>query len=426
MTRSGTLQRILGPLTHEYVLYALAASVFVGMYYARAAVSIATGLLAIITVLTLLSGNRRKAISSDQATLRLTLVYLIYVLSGINSSNSSMWFEVLRINVPYLIIPIGLWAFGPLSRIQYSRLFMIFIAITSISAAIMLGDYILHFSEYTARYEVGKTIPTPIRHVRYSFFMAIAALLALGLLLDRVVQERIQKYLLTGAAVLLIAALHVLAVRTGLITLYGGILALLAGMVIRERRWKEAGILVATGAILAFAAIRFVPSLSNKMDYMLHDLAQMRDGGMNANYSDNIRLVSIRHGLEIFRENPVFGTGVGDIKDEMYKKYAELTPKMPEEHRYSPISQFVYWLSALGVVGTLLFLFLVLAPLYLNWRHSYILIALYAGVFTSLIGETSIQLQLGKTLFLFVVCITLGFRRWQVMRQPVDTANSPA
>ena len=133
----------------------------------------------------------------------------------------------------------------------------------------------------------------------------------------------------------------------------------------------------------------------------------------------------MKHGLQVWRDNPVFGTGIGDIDDVIMATYERETPEMPEENRFTPISQYVYWLSSLGLLGTLLLLSLLWTPLVMNIRDSYAMAGIYFAIFASIIGETSIQLQLGKTLFLFLVCLLLNFRRWQMLRQTVLTTDTP-
>ena len=425
MTKATPFRKIIDLLTHEYMLYAISASIFIGVYYARAAVSIATGALAVIAALSLFDAAARRVFVRDRASLALTAVFAVFVLSGLNSANKAQWFQVLMINIPYLIIPLAIFSFGPVNRVKIFRLLMLFIYVTAFSAGLMIIDYALNFQEYTELYGVGKTIPTPIRHIRYSLFLALAGVLSTALLADGALMSRKQRLYALAPGAVIVVAVHLLAVRTGMIALYAGWLGLILVYVLRGKNWRVAVAALAVLITIGFVTVNSVPSLKKKLAYMRYDLEQLKDGTFDAAYSDNVRLISIKHGLQVWRDNPVFGTGIGDIDDVIMATYERETPEMPEENRFTPISQYVYWLSSLGLLGTLLLLSLLWTPLVMNIRDSYAMAGIYFAIFASIIGETSIQLQLGKTLFLFLVCLLLNFRRWQMLRQTVLTTDTP-
>ena len=304
-------------LTHEYCLYAIALAIFVGTYYARAAVSIGTGVLAVVGIMAILQKGKLKLFVTDRASLALTSVFLIYLFSGIMSSDHQLWQERLITNIPYLVLPIGIWAYGPLKRTTLTHVVFMFIAVTSVSALILMVGYMINFQEYNAYYKVGKTIPTPIMHVRYSFFLALGSVLGIGLLLDGIDLDKARKGMIAGMSVFLLICVHVLAVRTGLLSLYGGILIIAGVVMIRRKNWRLSLGIIGLLAVLLIGGVSFLPSMKNKLGYMMYDLRMLRDQGVSPDYSDNIRITSIRHGLKIFADNPVFGVGIGDVADEM-------------------------------------------------------------------------------------------------------------
>ncbi len=401
-----TAQTIYKFLTHEYFLYAIVVAFSVGIYYARAAVSISTGALGFVGLLALIQPDKRKAILNDKSLLALSVIFLVVMLSGLISANTSYWLKEVKSNIEFLTIPVGIWAFGPFDRKTLVRLLLIFIIVTGLSAIGVLIDYAGHFDEYNDLYKVGKTIPTPITHVRYSFFLAMAAICSIGILMDKLIRNSLDRIMTGGIAVFLVICLHVLAVRTGILALYGGVLTLGVLIILREGKWK-----VALGAIvlifaLAVLSVRLLPSAFNKLGYVMYDL-QMLTKGVSPDYSDNMRITSIQHGIKIFKENPILGVGVGDVPDVMYDVYSSDTPMVPDERKYDPISQFVHWLAAYGLLGSILIGGLLLFPLKLKGKKSYLLWSIYALTLFSFLGETPFQWQLGKAMFLLLVAIIL-------------------
>lgn len=405
-------KRIYSLLTHEYFLFCIVFAISIGTYYARAAVSIATVTLGIIGLFTVLQQEKRKELLQHRSILALTVVFGVVLLSGLISTNSEMWQSRLITNIPFLAIPIGVWAFGPLKTKTIVGLVMVFVGVTAISGLVMMIDYIGHFAEYNDLYKVGKTIPTPIIHVRYSYFLALAAICCAGILMDKFELTKQSKWLVMVAGVFLLICVHVLAVRTGLLALYGGIIVLTILVIVREGKWRQGLLAISIIVILALVSVKLLPSVYNKMSYVLYDLKMLTEQ-VSPEYSDNVRLTSIKHGLKVFSDNPFFGVGAGDIDDVMIARYEAETPSVPLDKRFPPISQYVFWLATYGLVGTLFILWLLGYPLIQKGRTSYLLWGIYALTAFSFFAETTIQLQLGKTMFLLIVTIVL---QWHVLR----------
>jgi O-antigen ligase len=393
-------------LTHENFLYVIALALFLGIYYSRAAVSISVVTIGLIGLFTVVQAKKRQVILKDRSLLALTAVFVVFLLSGLVSANTGVWFEHLKSNTTFLAVPFGMWAFGPFDRKTLVRLILIYIVITCFSAVAVMIDYAGHFDEYNDLYKVGKSIPTPVMHIRYSYFLALAAICSIGLLLDKLVLDTRYRIATGVMAAFIVVCLHILAVRTGLLALYGGIITLGVLVVIREGKWKIAIGALGLIVILAFLSVKLLPSAFNKLGYVMYDLNKLKQG-VSPDYSDNVRITSIRHGLKIFRENPAIGVGVGDISDVIKEVYTTDTPMVPDDRKYDPISQFVYWLATYGLLGTILIGGLLLYPLKKYGRHSYLLWGIYTITAFSFIGETPFQWQLGKAIFLMLLTIVL-------------------
>jgi hypothetical protein len=353
------------------------------------------------------------------------LLFFVYVLSVFHSDNIARWARLSFDNVLYAAIPLGFYCYRQVTGIVWYRLLLIFLAVSTLSAVSVMIDYALHFEEYNALYKIGKTIPTPVIHVRYSYFIALAACLAFALSYEQTkalqkaninspspsfVEQRKLTAFFAGVGIFLTIVVHVLAVRTGLIALYGGLVVMMLFVVLRDRKWKL-GILTALGIFVVFLiAYNAFPSIANKIGYVLYDLNKLKEEGALAEYSDNVRITSIQHGLALWNENPVTGTGIGDLRHEMQRMYAERSPNFPPESRFPPISQYVYVLTAFGLAGAALFFVLLLYPLFKS-PFSYILLAIYSTTLFSSIGETTIELLVGKAAFVSLLCIALLHNR---------------
>ena len=416
--------RLMSLLSSWQILYVLTAALSVGIFYARSLVSITTGTLLAIGLLSLVDAERRHALSRRKEIIYVMGVFVVYALSVLLSQDQSKWLSQLNIGLPYLGIPLGLTAFV-VDRRRLVHLLSIFIAATTVSACIITGDYLLHWQEYNDLYKFGQTIPTPILHVRYSYFVALACCLAVGLWYDHRPSAQWQRRTLGAVALFLFVFLHVLAVRTGLFACYAGLFMIMLVAAMRQGNWRlAAGMGVLILGVFA-AGYWMLPSLRNKIDYMRHDLKVLVQQGALPQYSDNTRVISYQHGLTLFLRHPVLGAGIGDVTNDIAEIYERDTPQFPAERRYLPESDYLYWLATFGLVGTVVILGLLLYPLGLYWRRSYLLIGLYAVTLASSFGVTTLQLQLGKTAFLVLLCIILQYCRSQVIGQAIVTPVRP-
>ncbi len=400
-------------LTSQGILFLVFAAGCVGIFYAKALVSIFTGVIFGVAVLNgLFHRNTFRELRHYRAFIALMSIVLVYVFSGMHSDDTGRWAKLAWESIPYAAIPLGFYTYRNVPESTWGRLFLIYIGVCFLSALSVMFDYAMHFDAYNALYKIGKTIPTPIIHVRYSFFIALAACMAFALAYDGKRQTANGKWpiALLSIGIFLTIVVHVLAVRTGLLALYGGLFMMIAFLTLRDGKWKI-GIGAALSVfLLVMIAYNAFPSVANKIGYMMYDLQMLKDQGALAEYSDNVRITSIRHGLSLLKENLITGTGIGDLNSEMHRMYAEKSPNFPVESRFPPISQYVFILTAFGLVGAAIFFFLLLYPL-LYTPFNYVLFAIYTTTLFGSIGETTIELLLGKTVFVTLVCIAILYTR---------------
>ena len=75
------------------------------------------------------------------------------------------------------------------------------------------------------------------------------------------------------------------------------------------------------GLVSIFLLIQ-TPMIKSKLGYMFYDWEQYASNG-GANYSDSERLFSLKTGWELFSENVLLGTGIGDLFDSCEEVYQQ-------------------------------------------------------------------------------------------------------
>lgn len=402
------IQRIRAGVSSEAFLYLVFAMLFVGLYYSRAMVSLFDVGIAGIGLF-VVSGKadwRRRL--WNQNTRPFILISVLYILSGLLSQHIDVGLHRIKMNNYYLFIPVGLSCLQPMRKEFISNLLLLFVAITSVSAIAVLFQYFTAFGDSNSAYQFGKTMETPILHIRYSYFICLAAVTSLGLFIEKCLDSSILSKVNIACGVFLVAFLHVLAVRTGIVSFY---LAGAVYLVWRGRQlftMRQLIVIALSMVVVLVAAIKLLPSLAMKIQYTVYDLKMFFNETGNYLYSDNLRLMSIQSGIDIIKESPLFGTGIGDLDARTLLYYQTHFPDVPEAFHNPPINQLFYTYTAFGLIGGTIFFSLLLSILfYKSVRKNTLAILIMVATFGSFIGDYSIELQLGKAAFVTLISLAL-------------------
>lgn len=282
----------------------------------------------------------------------LSLLLLIPLVSGLWSEDQAFWLERVRVRIPFVVMP---WVFAnwpPLSQRQYDGVLYALVWTMTLLGIGVCINYALHEEQILEAIEHGKPIPVPRHHIRFSLMVATAIITGAWLWMRGfVLYYAWERPLLALALVFLVGFIHFLSVRSGLAALYAGILFALAHWTWRTRRWKASLVVLAGIALLAWSAFLMFPSMQEKWSYVAHDWQQYQheDG---ANYSDSERWVSLQAGWMLWKTNPWFGVGTGDLPREMARIVAMCFPEHMQTFKL-PHNQFVYVLASNGLLGLL-------------------------------------------------------------------------
>ena len=335
-------------------------------------------------------------------------LYLVMLLSSWQTADWSYYLERLRIKVPLLLLPFA-WAGVDRAWLETVRRQLVFrnlvLGFVSLVVGGVLVNYALHFTEINALIEQGQAVPVPrSNHIRFSLLVAICIVVGLD------GWWRFRSRLMLGLALFLLVALHLLAVRSGLVAAYAGSAIVLAWNAVRGRNYR----LLVTGMVLLVAmpvaAFLLVPSFRTRMEYMHYELFR-RDAAEDPRpYSDAGRMTSIRVGMDVWREHPVWGVGVGNLQGEMDRRYSQ---ELPGEEAKRPHNQFVTALAGGGLVDFILTVaaFAAIGFGGGRWRDP-LFFGVWAVFFLSCLVENTIESSAGVALFTFFLLL-LAYPPWR-------------
>ncbi len=404
------MQRLLQRIDHQVPALLGIGLLLIGLLFSRAMMSIGMIVLAVNAVVNRDVAKNFRAFLRRPALLGLTGIFLLYLLSGLNSDNLGYWLERLRMKLPFLFLPFAFLSIPRFPPRLYLGLLAFFFWLIFVMASYSLMRFVVDLEDLTYLYRLGKVMPTPVMHIRFSLMVAFSA--AIGwYLYNRGFAFRYpaERFWMLGAALFLVFYLHLLAVRSGLLALYGMALYFFIEEVIRRRRYRVAVIAVLVFGASLLVSYHFIPTLKNKVDYTLYNIRLFRANSNLEELSDSYRLGSIEAGIQLGNRHFFTGVGIGDLKDESDRYFEAHYPALAGKDLL-PHNQYVLVYAAMGIVGLLYFVWATASPLFVSSAHrDPLFVAFHILIFLSFMVEHTIEAQLGTAFYLLFLLMGMSY-----------------
>lgn len=343
-----------------------------------------------------------------KAWLAVSVPFLIVLLSWPWSGDLTYELERLRIKLPFLALPFAFASMPALRKREIFTILYFLLVIMSVISVYVLLNFAVNFDAIIDVLGRGGHLPTPSNHIRFSLTVALAIIGGMALWVERFhFNNPAERWFIGGLTLYLFLFIHILSVRSGIVSLYLALLVLGFYYVFFRKKYIAglAGIL--SLGIIPVIAYLAVPSFRVKVDYARWDYKQFVQG-IGENYPDSERFTSMQVGLEIAKVHPLLGVGAGDLKQAVQRKY---------ENEYAgkynfrmPHNQLITVLAGTGLAGLALFLTGFFFPLFYrkNFRNP-LFLALHGVIFMSFFVESTIENNFGVSLYLFFLLTGLNY-----------------
>lgn len=339
----------------------------------------------------------------------LAVVFALHLLAGMQTEPANMdeYRFDLGLQLPFLILPLAFWFLPALPSRYLRRLWLLLIVMTGLAAVGAFINYVLHIQQINESYIHSKVMPTEPDHIRFSVIITLAIAASVALLVHNAV-NRMWRFGLIGTVVVLGLFLHLLAVRSGLMTFYvlGGVA--LFWLVVMQKRWRIAGLLAVSLVFLpAFSYVAF-PTFRNKLYNTQEDVGKVDKSSEGKNFSIAARVYSYRAALAVWEDNKLVGVGKPNLEGEIAKRYAKLYPTLTPEFYILPHNQYLYNLAAYGTLGLLVFCVSIFYPAWwARCKHAPLLLTQYVSLTLSFLVEYTLETQIGLAFVVFFLLLAL-------------------
>jgi O-antigen ligase len=160
-------------------------------------------------------------------------------------------------------------------------------------------------------------------------------------------------------------------------------------------------------SLISISILVTIPSFKQKF----HQFLELEKVGFDRN---NYRSISSRFGkieasLEVIKNNLWFGTGTGDLKDELVKEYKKMKFVMGYKYRYNPHNQFLENLARNGLIGgSICLICIYFLPMYISIRQKDILLTAFIFIVCGVsLTESILDLHKGITFYVFFVTLMI-------------------
>jgi len=340
-----------------------------------------------------------KALKQHKAWWAFMVFYLFHIISLAWSANFKYAFFDLQIKLSYLVCPVVIAGLS-FSGEDWKKLRRAFIAGTTIAALICVCHATWQFSIYGQKEYFFHDRFSVLMHPTY--FMMYLNLAMLFIMYDLFWLREKNNYERNVYSTILffqLISLFLLSARTALAT---SLLTFLFYFILLGRKKmlvKKDKIQVVLFFVFALLFQYGVITFYNRYDQITKLIAQPDTKEDN---STSIRYNLWKIAADLISEHPVIGVGIGDIKEELVKKYEEYHYEYGIINKISPHNQFLHTAVILGLVGVLLLVYMLASAFLLAWRNGDWIYVLFIVIITlNAITESILERQAGILFFVF-------------------------
>lgn len=317
----------------------------------------------IFFITSIISGSGKAALNAIKENIVLQsglFFFLIFFFSALFAQNKGYAFALVSTKLGLLIFPI-LFALILLKKITpkiicITALFFIAGSMWGLIECFAIGIY--NYVHEIA-YPVIDENSVGIMHflgARFSFnmhpsyFTLYLDLCLLFLFLNEDVQHWLGKKIVFIVSGIFTLGVFLLASKAGILCTLLIYAYLAYNLVVRERKWKQASLLVLAFCSIFIVVLLAAPALGKRFTEMSNSLAE---GKLNSDSekSSGLRMLVWHASLELIEENPVLGVGIEHTHDAQVRKYVQLGYEGAEKYELNSHNQFLQTAVMAGFVG---------------------------------------------------------------------------
>lgn len=333
--------------------------------YIPVVTNVTMGLLFLLSLILLFKKGSGALIKKNKVLLGIVLFYFIQFISVLFSTNKKDGFNLLSDTVPFFLLAIS-FLFIEFKQITWNKLIRFFAVATTVASIAGFGAGLYYMGQtHDSGFLYNDNICLILgkQAVYFAFYVGISILIYIYQLNNKEIQRSAWTYL---AIAWLFMILFLLASRAAMFSLLLILSVYTGGTLLHRKKYMEVTILGLGLIIGSVVLIKLFPKTLNRFKGTTETEYQFDNKNMenhfNADFdknkwnSSNTRAAIWACALEVWRAQPILGTGVGDKKDELKKKFEEKKFWFALHTNKNTHNQYLDVLMSLGLTGLLIFI----------------------------------------------------------------------
>lgn len=331
------------------------------------------------------------------------LIFVAYLLGVIYSDNTEIAWSVTERKLSLLLLPllIGTSASFKKEHVGWTLFVFAWSGVVAMLIAYVIGTYhsftnpqTIGWLDAVTYYQLAESIG--FQPIYLSFFMVFVFFALLGLYADPrfsgqwFYRKKWRAFPLMAFA---FVSVIMLSSRMEVVVLFATGAALIAGFLSSPRLRKRYAIVMLTALVAAVVLI--LSSHENRERFtemfdLTTDYTENKYGGRS------IRLHKWKNALECWVQQPLLGTGTGDMQQELDSTYAENEFDLALQYHFNPHNQYLETLLTVGIPGFALLVIWFWGMIWKGWRNkNWLLFAFGIIVSMSVLTESLLERQWG-------------------------------
>ncbi|QHL85954.1 hypothetical protein GU926_00240 [Nibribacter ruber] len=408
----------------EKVLYALLLLFFVSLFTGSltAFASLTTGAVVLYSFFFNSWQDKWRLLKQRRHVIAMLAFYGFLVLSALLSTNQETGFHHLKLRLPLLLFPLSIGLLD-LRREFKEKVLVSFATITCVVLFVCLLSSI-YYSGFFARPEFLYNDALVYILERQSIYIALLVNVSIFIFIRAIFYtQNKHKGLLVLGTLFLYAIAYLLASRIMFAWLLGVSVLFSFYYVIRHRKILEGMTLVLGMVIGTVVVYKMLPLTFNRYKEVAYSSFKFENMGRESHYNMqitedqwngvNFRLAVWTCGWELFQEDPVVGTGLGDKDAALTAKYTQKNFQYAIKTGRDVHNNYLDILYSLGLVGFLFFLasWIVLPLLRASQTHNALAILVILTFAAAWVTEVYFARSIGATLTGFFIPFLLLYTK---------------
>lgn len=323
-------------------------------------------LIVLVVITSFINGDYKNIKNKNKSILLFTLLFIIYAVSLAYGNNLKYGLADIETKLSLLLFPIAFY----ISKIDFKKqLFNIlkwFVFGNIFASIVCFIDAIYHFSLNGEETELMYAKLSFFHHPSYfSLYLNLALIICIYYSFKKVYlilnNQRITALVCSSFSLLIV----LLSAKTGIITLLLIILITLFYWVKKSKAYLKSVAVLLLLSLTLVVVYNSSTSFKTRIDEFADTLT---NNNKSATSTSTIRIAAWKTSIELIKEKPIIGYGVGDVKDVLIKAYIDKNLTVLAEKKLNAHNQFLQTFLAVGLIGGLIFCCYFLLPLYLSFK----------------------------------------------------------